>query len=298
MSPRVESAEVCRIAVIGDIHGSWDDQDVQYFNDSDYDLLLFVGDLGGGTLRSDLAVARSIARLSLPALVMPGNNDAIHLAQLAAEFLHQKGLIRLLSVGQQRRSRSLATALGEVQMVGYSLHSISHGNTAFDIIACRPHPMGGPSLSFVPHLERAYGIRSLEESAEKLISLVDSATSSRIIFFAHNGPTGLGDRAGDIWGCDFKREEGDWGDPDLEVAIDHAIAQGKQAIAVLGGHMHLRTKQGTERPWRLEKNGIHYVNAARVPRIFPKEKETLRHHVALDVGAESISLREVFHSSD
>ena len=35
-----------RIALIGDLHSSWDETDVAYFNRSDYALLLFTGDLG------------------------------------------------------------------------------------------------------------------------------------------------------------------------------------------------------------------------------------------------------------
>ena len=47
-----------RVGLIGDLHSSWDDADVQHFNESDYDLLLVTGDLGGGTLQSGLQVAR------------------------------------------------------------------------------------------------------------------------------------------------------------------------------------------------------------------------------------------------
>ena len=52
-----------RIAVVGDIHAFWGPPDVEYFNQSDYDLVLFVGDLGGYTVGGTLKVARSIARL-------------------------------------------------------------------------------------------------------------------------------------------------------------------------------------------------------------------------------------------
>ena len=96
------------------------------------------------------------------------------------------------------------------------------------------------------------------------------AEDGDLLVLSHNGPAGLGDRADSIWGCDFREEEGDWGDPDLTQAIDHARAQGKRVLAVIGGHMHLRTKQGVERPWRTERDGTLYLNAARVPRIFSR----------------------------
>ena len=55
------------IAILGDLHGSWDDLDADYFNRSDYAMLLFTGDLGSGTANNGLAIARSIGRLSKPA---------------------------------------------------------------------------------------------------------------------------------------------------------------------------------------------------------------------------------------
>lgn len=290
---QLESSGICRIALIGDIHGSWDDQDVAWFNASDYDLLLFVGDLGGGTLRSDLQVARSIARLGRPALIIPGNNDAIHIAQLAAEIVHQQGLVRLLSIGQQRRTRNLANALGEVEMCGYSLHPFDLQGVRFDLIACRPHPMGGPRLSFTPYLEQEYGVHDFEASTALLISLIDASQSDRILFFAHTGPTGLGGDATDIWGCDFKAGHGDWGDPDLEHAIDYARQKGKQVMAVVAGHMHHRTKSGVLRTWQVEKEGTHYLNAARVPRITSASNGSIHHHIALTISLDRFDYDEV-----
>ena len=63
-----------RIGVVGDLHTHWDDIDVAQFGRSDYDLLFFIGDLGGGTADSSLRIARSIARLDKETLVMPGNS--------------------------------------------------------------------------------------------------------------------------------------------------------------------------------------------------------------------------------
>ena len=50
-----------RLAIIGDLHTHWDDVDVAQFAHSDYDLLYFTGDLGGGTPDSSLRVARTMA---------------------------------------------------------------------------------------------------------------------------------------------------------------------------------------------------------------------------------------------
>lgn len=83
-----------------------------------------------------------------------------------------------------------------------------------------------------------------------------------------------------MWGCNFMPDGGDWGDPDLRMAINHARAKGKKVLAVIAGHMHLRTKQGVERPWHVEVDGTHYINAARVPRIFSSD-DVYRHHVRI-----------------
>ncbi len=290
---QIESERGGRIGVIGDLHTAWDDFDAAWFNQSEYALLLHTGDLGDGTVRSGLRIARSIAKLDRPTLVMPGNNDSTHMAQLAAEFAHQKGLVRLLSLGHGRRSRALADALGDVNLCGYSAHRFEIGEVDLTLIAGRPHSMGGPELAFAPSLESAYGIRSMEDSSQRLMGLVDSSETDALLFFSHNGPTGLGDAPSDIWGCDFKKGGGDWGDPDLRRAIDHARAIGKRVLAVVAGHMHHRVRGGGERTWLLEKDGVLYVNAARVPRIAPGKDDVYRHHVSLEIRPSGVDVQEV-----
>ena len=135
--------------------------------------------------------------------------------------------------------------------------------------------------------------RDLAESADRLVQLVDDSEAESLVFLAHNGPLGLGEEPHAMWGCDFKEGGGDWGDPDLTQAIDHARAQGKRVLAVIGGHMHLRTKQGEERPWRTERDGTLYLNAARVPRIFSGKDDVYRHHVAVTIDSDGISAEEV-----
>jgi uncharacterized protein (TIGR04168 family) len=97
-----------------------------------------------------------------------------------------------------------------------------------------------------------------------------------------------------MWGCDFKPGGGDWGDPDLAVAIDYARQAGKRVLAVVAGHMHLETRHGRQRPWRIERHGTLYINAARVPRIYTREAETHRHHVELKISPTGVEVREVF----
>lgn len=281
------------IGVIGDLHAHWDAIDVAQFDDTDYDLLLFTGDLGGGTPDSSLRVAKVMSRLRKEALVMPGNNDTGDIAELAAELAHQSGIRNLLSV--RRGSSVSASSPGGplVRLCGYSLHRLTRDAVDLTLIAGRPHSMGGTTLSFPEHMDASYGIDSIETSRSRLFALIDEAPTKRIIFLSHNGPTGLGDEPHAMWGCDFKPNGGDWGDPDLAAAIDYAIEQGKQVVAVIAGHMHHRTKCGNHRPWRLERDGVVYINAAKVPRIFSADGAVHRYHVSLSISASGTAASEV-----
>lgn len=282
-----------KIALVGDLHGHWDDWDVDWFNESDYQLILFTGDLGSGTGAAGVKVARSIARLAKRALVMPGNNDVRFQPAIAAEFAHQRGLIELLSAGPRERSRTLHRAAGQVEPCGYSLHAISIGGRAMTLLAGRPHSMGGPELSFVEELERNHGVATMAASTERLLKLVEDAQTDELIVLSHNGPYGLGGRPTDLWGCDFSGGAGDWGDPDLAPAIEHARKVGKRVLAVVGGHMHLRTRHREERDSRGERAGMLYVNPARVPRITVARAGTVRSHFCLELDAGGVRATEV-----
>lgn len=282
-----------RLGVVGDIHLELDAVDVEQLDAEGYDALLFVGDLAAYSHRGGLEVARQIARLRTRALVIPGNHDAAHVGQMAAEVLEADTLIPLMNVGQEGRVESLDDALGPAELVGYSRHRLSGAERTVDLIAGRPHSAGGPRLAFRPHLRERFGVESLEGSVRRLTALVDESDADELIFFAHNGPAGLGDRRDDIWGCDFRKSEGDFGDVDLQQAVAHALRRGKKVRAVVAGHMHHELRGGGNRRWRVERDGILYVNAARVPRIFERAGRTLRHHVELVLDGERARAREV-----
>lgn len=283
--------EIARIAIIGDLHGSWDDWDARYFGASDYDLLLFTGDLGSGTLDNGVRVARSIGRLTKPAYVMPGNNDVRDAPQIAAEIGHQRGLFALMQIGGAPGPGALGA--GQARLCGYSLHVLELAGRTITLLAARPHALGGGEFSFPERMLAVYGVPSLEASASKLRELVESVSTPELLVLAHNGPTGLGGAASDLWGCDFRSDAGDWGDPDLEDALAHARRLDKRVLAVIAGHMHSPVRGGGSRSWQLRRDGTLFVNPARVPRIFEDEAGRHRHHVVLEVGAENVTAREV-----
>lgn len=274
-----------KFAVIGDVHGLLDDADVEYLNRSDYAGVLFVGDLGNYRDGGDLTVARQIARLTKPTWVIPGNHDAVHLAQLLAEVVRRPRAAGLWARRQGRRAAALESALGPARLVGYNCITLGDGDDALDMIVGRPHAMDGGKLSFASYLGERFGITTLEESAVRLKSLVDASKQQRVLFLAHNGPAGLGALRDDIWGCDFRPAAGDWGDPDLRAAIDHAHAIGKTVLAVVAGHMHHRLRGGGTRTWTVQRDGTLYVNAARVPRIQRRNGVLMHHHIELRLDA-------------
>ncbi|MCB9594444.1 MAG: metallophosphoesterase family protein [Sandaracinaceae bacterium] len=285
-----------RIGVVGDVHLAFDAIDVERLDALAYTAILFVGDIAGYFERGGLETARVIAQLSTPAIVIPGNHDAAHVGQMAAEVLEAEALVGLMNVGQPGRERALADALSPAVLAGYSRHRLDDGERTVDVIAARPHSAGGPRLAFRPHLAAAFGVEDFEDSRRLIEARVAESDADDLIFLAHNGPTGLGARRDDIWGCDFRDSEGDFGDPDLEYAIGDARELGKPVRAVIAGHMHHALRGGGLRPWRLERDGVLYVNAARVPRIFEQDGRTLRHHVELIVDADRVRAREVLTS--
>ena len=281
-----------RLGIIGDLHTHWDYVDIAQFADTAYDLLFFTGDLGGGTRESSLNIARVMSRLRHRVLVMPGNNDTFDIEELAAELTHRGGLRKLAAMRSSDPGDAAADERS-VNLCGYSTHRVTRGDVDVTFVAARPHSLGGPELSFPEYMSSTYGIDSMDASTQRMRELVDQVETRHVIFLAHNGPTGHGDEPDDMWGCDFKPGGGDWGDPDLAAAIDHARGLGKVVQAVIAGHMHLNTKCGRVRPWRAERDGILYVNAARVPRIFEADGDVHRHHVALTISRTGVDVEEV-----
>ena len=279
-----------KLAVIGDVHGFWDAADTAFFNQSDYDGLLFTGDLP--RLTGGLDVARALARLEKPAWLVPGNHDGCTALQLLAELKGWSRLCRLLSTGMEGRVRRLAAALGPVRLAGYECLPLGDD---LGLLVGRPHAMGPDRFYFRDYTRRRYGIGDYAQSAARLKALVDSAPP-RLIVLGHNGPAGLGETAADIWGCDFSTRFGDFGDPDLRAAIDHARDSGRQVLAVCAGHMHRRSKTGAERQPAVREDGSLYLNAASVSR--QRHRGEHGHHVALTLQAEGAAAEDIWIDRD
>lgn len=268
-----------KIAIIGDLHGRYNGLDNDYLERSGFDLVLFVGDLGSGTLKNGLEMIRTISRLRVPGLVMPGNNDAPHLAELQAELSFQAGKSELLRLmGPSRRKG--------VEPCGFTNHNLITNHGGVTLIAARPCAMGGSECSFAEQLERNHDVSNLDDSTRQLKALVDAAEHTDLIFLAHNGPFGLGERPYDLWSRDFElpaqpNAAKDWGDRDLSEAVAYAKARGKRVIAVIAGHMH--RSHSNERPLWVQDEHTSYVNAAFVPRIQMLDNKETHHYVELTI---------------
>lgn len=265
-----------QIAIIGDLHSAWTEADVRYFNGARYELLLFTGDLGSSLTRDSLVIARSLANLQRPALVMLGNNDVPHHAAISAELTYRRGVAGLL------RSDELQAPL--LRTCGFSAHRLAFAGLEATLIAGRPFAMGGDDLSFAAALDAAHGVSSAAQARERLRALVDGADTELLVFLAHNGPTGLGATQAHAWGRDFGGATGDWGDSDLTDAVAYARERGRKPLAVIAGHMHW--SDARPRQWYVERDGTLYVNAARVPRVFAVNGQVRRMHFALSLSPE------------
>ena len=280
-----------KIAIVGDLHGRYNLLDNDFLERAGFDLVLFVGDLGSGTLKNGLQMIRAISRLRVPGLLLPGNNDAPHLAELKAELTFQSGKSQLLRLMGPISRRGVAPS-------GFSAHDLVTKRGGVTLIAARPCAMGGSECSFPEQLRRSHGIETLEQSTQKLCSLVDESTHSDLIFLAHNGPLGLGARPSDLWGRDFEvrhRPDAplDWGDSDLETAINHAQSRKRRVLAVIAGHMH--RSERNPRALCVQARGTTYVNAACVPRVVMNEGREMHHFVEMSLdlaGQPPVSISE------
>ena len=284
-----------KLAIIGDAHMQFDEDDVRYLNASDYAAVLFVGDLSSKNPDSMYRLLPVLNQLTKPTYLIPGNHDTTGVRAIIGEVMQNQFLINFGASSQPGRMQRLRTELKGPILCGYSRHDLP-GN--LQMIAARPFSMGSTNrtVNFRPFLEKEYGVSTLEQSRDKITSLIDQVNSPYLIL-AHHGPFGLGSRATDMWGADFLSQETDFGDHDLAEAIAYARSIGKPPLAVIAGHMHYPTKHGKKpKQWYALKDGILHVNAARWPRIFRHGSELLHHHVRLSIRGDAVEVTACYAS--
>jgi uncharacterized protein (TIGR04168 family) len=238
---------VATLTVVGDVHRWWRSADATFLERSHPDLALFVGDLGD----EDVEIVRRIVELPVPKAVILGNHDAWQsFGRKAATAKLQESLALLAD-------DHIAYAVREVPRAGIS------------VIGARPFSWGGQSLRSPELYDEIYGIHTMRQSAAAIVDAARNAQHRDLVILAHNGPLGLGAEPTDIFGKDFGKPGGDWGDRDLALAIQRIEGTGLRVRAVIAGHMHhkLVHPRGAERTRFLRRGDTLFLNAAYVPRV-------------------------------
>ena len=249
---------VATLTVVGDVHRWWRSSDSTFLERSRPDLSLFVGDLGD----EDVEIVRRVAELPVPKAVILGNHDA------------WQSFGRKVSTPKLQESLSL---LGE-DHIAYAVREVPRAGIS--VIGARPFSWGGPSLRSPELYDEIYGIHTMRQSAAAIVDAARQAQHRDIVILAHNGPLGLGEQTHDIFGKDFGKPGGDWGDRDLALAIQRIEGFGLRVRAVIAGHMHHRLvhPRGGERNRFVRRDNTLFLNAAYVPRVRQNDRgEELSH---------------------
>ena len=268
-----------KIAVVGDVHDQWENEDAIALKQLGVDLVLFVGDFGNESVE----VVRRIAALDLPKAAILGNHDAWY---TASDWGRKRCPYNRKKEDWVQQQLDL---LGETH-VGYGY--LDFPQFQLSVVGSRPFSWGGAVWKNKEFYQERYGVNSFGESVERIVEAAQSAAYERIVFLGHNGPTGLGDKAEDPCGQDWQPLGGDHGDPDLAEAIAQTQALGKNVTFVTFGHMHhsLRhTKEQRRKAIVASPEGTVYLNSASVPRIIQTETNRLRNFSLVCLEADGIS---------
>lgn len=245
----VRRVEPLQIAIVGDMHDDWGQEDMRAIKKIQPDLVLFVGDFG----ESCEEIAEMVGGVPIPKAAILGNHD--------------------YWPGQESVQRQVKS-LGEAN-VGYG--RVDFPSLKLSIVGGRPGSRGGDEWGGSEGMNqtRDSGIRNFKESTKKILEAVSGAPEDHfLIFMGHNGPSGLGDKCHSICGKDWPKYQsfpgGDHGDPDFAEALDCTFRKGRNVPAVVFGHMHHKLHSGN--PERIRKmleikEKTHYINAAIVPRV-------------------------------
>lgn len=252
-----------KIAVVGDIHAQWTDDDHSALVNLGVDLVLFVGDFGN----ESLAVVQKVADLPLPKAIALGNHDAWYTAT---------------PWGQKRCPYDRQTDdWFQQQLDILAPFHLNYRHLDFDVfglsvVGGRPFSWGGPNWHLKAFYRQWFGVESIQDSRDRILKAIQQARHDHLIVLSHNGPSGLGNQPEDMCGKDWNPIGGDYGDPELEEAIALTHATPKQIPLVAFGHMHHRLRHTQARlrtRCHQSTQGTLYLNAACVPRIQAKMGE-------------------------
>ena len=238
------------IAIVGDVHDLWEHEDEMALQYLGIDLVLFVGDFGNEAVE----IVRQIAAVKTPKAAILGNHDAWY---SASSWGRQKAPY------DQSKEDRVQQQLDLLKQAHVGFDKLDFPQFDLSVVGSRPFSWGGFTWRNSQFYRDRYGINSFEESTQQIVKSAQNAAYETVIFIAHNGPYGLGDKS------DWKTEGGDYGDRDLTEAIAQVNNLGKSIPLVTFGHMHhdLKNPKGKRRNIVEVKEQTVYFNAACVPRI-------------------------------
>lgn len=261
---------VKKIAVFGDIHNYFDENDLDFFHANLYDLYFFTGDLGGKfypATKKTLYKINKITREKNRIFILPGNHDGPGFFMLAGELFRSMAIQNFFLPKTFRRINEYRKILSRAFFDGY--HNIFFSN--FTLLMARPFSMGS-RVNYPPLMQKLYNVSDYRQSIKRYKTLIDEihrkAPEKPVLILSHNGPKTGGKKRDDLWGSDFTRKIRDWGEIDLKLAIEYGKKRGLDISAVIAGHMHRTPKQPDRKTMQTIHNTI-YLNAADVPRITP-----------------------------
>ena len=277
-SGRSEDVNTITIAVVGDVHDQWEEEDEATLKQLGVDLVLLVGDFGNEAV----SVVKLVANLSLPKAVILGNHDAWY---SATEWGRKK-----CPYDRQKEDwvQQQLDLLGSSH-VGYSKLDFPH--LGMTVVGGRPFSWGGSEWRSEAFYQARYGVNSFEESTARIVAAAEQAAYDTVLFIGHCGPKGLGATAEDPCGRDWQPLGGDFGDPDLAEAIEQTGRMGKIVPLVAFGHMHHHLRHTKEQLRKMldVRSGTVYLNAASVPRIKQTEAGRIRNFSLVTLEAGKVS---------
>ncbi|GIW23646.1 MAG: transcriptional regulator [Candidatus Sericytochromatia bacterium] len=296
-----------KLALIGDVHGYFDDFDISYFNHSDYDYIIFTGDIPDFFHISDKAY-KNISQLQKNGFLIWGNHDGFNFLEVVSELFHlplAKINSRRIEVVKKRLNRLKNLFGSNIISGGYKLNLLNENCAIFMV---RPHSIGGNRIGYKSLLKELYNVDSFDDSFKKMKNLLDQfilefPDVNTILFLGHNGPFGISNDPRDLWGCDFKPELGDFGDKDFSRIIDYTKQKNINIPLVIAGHMHHRLSKKTKKYLRKKEehlenfkerqaitkiDNIYYVNPAKVPRIIKNKNGIYHYHISVELENNTV----------
>ncbi len=298
-----------KLALLGDIHSYFDEFDVDYFNKSDYDYILFTGDLAD-FFHIKKKFYNFLNQLNKKCFLIWGNHDGFSFFEVISEifqFSFQKVDEEKIPI-IKKRIESLEQKLGNHFVCGgYQIHLLD-SHTAIFLV--RPHSIGGKRIGYPSYLKQEYFVLDFQSSLQKMKSLFDDFYQKNpqlqvVIFLGHNGPTNISKEPMDLWGCDFKPEIGDFGDWDFYEIIKYVKSKKLEVPLVVAGHMHHRLSSKAIKFYQnqninhnftrksiLLHDGTYFVNPAKVPRIFGKRRNKAHYHIYVELKEKKVNVIE------